>query len=888
MPQPNIYEEIVAWSKDRPEWQRDALRRLAETGTLTSADLDELAQLCLAAHGVESVEVRPVPISTDHLPQQGQAVGAVGLTKLSAVKNVAALLPDQNLRFLPKGLSIVYGDNGSGKSSYARILKRVCRARGASEGVRPNVFAAASAASEATIDFEVGGQVQLVTWKDDGATAAPSQLSHISVFDQAAASAYVSAKQDTSVRPAGLDLLTGLYGAVEAVRSRIQGRLTAAKTAARPVEGVDPSTKTGAFIAGLTAKTTTDEIEQALAFSDADLSRGQALAKDVARLDAEDPQRMAKELRGRRARIEGLRQRVEVIRSVLAPAAIEGLGKLLEASALKEQAATLASSLSFEGALPGVGGEVWRELWEAARRYSTRAAYPQQPFPVVGPDAKCVLCQQPLAEEARQRVAKFEEFVRNTAAAEARAARAAFDSAKRRVAELVTTADDAVLIQELDEVQPQLGTMVQRALDAAGDLRKAVLDAIAAAKPLPVADVVGQLPEQLQALTAELERRAQEALAAHDPTKKVALQKELAELRARAVAAKRKGDVLAFVGSARTVAALERCLADAATNAITAKNTELTKKAVTDSLRTFFDDERRGLGLDRTPVELGPAGGSKAVLYHQLALRGARGAAPTDVLSEGEQRVCALASFFAEMLLAPTKSAIIFDDPVSSFDHLRRENVARRLAREAADRQVIVFTHDAVFLLALIEAAEAFAASLLVQQVQTAGASVGHCSEGPPWVGMAVNKRIGFLKSEWVKADKFFRNNERTTYNGLARQLYGLLRETWERAIEEVLFGGVIERLKLSVETNKLKLVDIAPTDFERVERGMSKASAQLIGHDQPAAVNTPAPQPDELDADIKELESWVKDVRARREKKKSATPVIAEVVPLPVKGANG
>ena len=30
----------------------------------------------------------------------------------------------------------------------------------------------------------------------------------------------------------------------------------------------------------------------------------------------------------------------------------------------------------------------------------TYAAYPEQPFPVTGPDAHCVLCQQPLGEEA--------------------------------------------------------------------------------------------------------------------------------------------------------------------------------------------------------------------------------------------------------------------------------------------------------------------------------------------------------------------------------------------------------------------------------------------------------------------------------------------------------
>lgn len=62
--------------------------------------------------------------------------------------------------------------------------------------------------------------------------------------------------------------------------------------------------------------------------------------------------------------------------------------------------------------------------------------------------------------------------------------------------------------------------------------------------------------------------------------------------------------------------------------------------------------------------------------------------------------------FFAEVHLHETGSAIAFDDPVCSLDHVRRDAVARRLVQEAQRRQVIVFTHDVAFLLALEEAAK--------------------------------------------------------------------------------------------------------------------------------------------------------------------------------------
>ncbi|MCR6624774.1 MAG: hypothetical protein NVV67_00465 [Pseudoxanthomonas sp.] len=41
-----VLETILDWSKDRPLWQRDALRRIIANGRLTDADIGELVDLC--------------------------------------------------------------------------------------------------------------------------------------------------------------------------------------------------------------------------------------------------------------------------------------------------------------------------------------------------------------------------------------------------------------------------------------------------------------------------------------------------------------------------------------------------------------------------------------------------------------------------------------------------------------------------------------------------------------------------------------------------------------------------------------------------------------------------------------------------------------------------
>jgi ABC-type hemin transport system ATPase subunit len=82
-------------------------------------------------------------------------------------------------------------------------------------------------------------------------------------------------------------------------------------------------------------------------------------------------------------------------------------------------------------------------------------------------------------------------------------------------------------------------------------------------------------------------------------------------------------------------------------------------------------------------VKLDDLGGRKGQLTQRPALLGAvRGAAAHHVLSEGEQTALGLAGFFTEAKFDNSKSAI-FDDPVTSLDHVRQDKVAQRLAQLA-------------------------------------------------------------------------------------------------------------------------------------------------------------------------------------------------------------
>ena len=97
-----------------------------------------------------------------------------------------------------------------------------------------------------------------------------------------------------------------------------------------------------------------------------------------------------------------------------------------------------------------------------------------------------------------------------------------------------------------------------------------------------------------------------------------------------------------------------------------------------------------------------------------------------------------------------------------------------------------------------------------------------------------------------------------------AKYLYGLQREAWERAVEEVLLGGIVERFRPGVQTQHIgTIADITSEDCQTVDTAMTKCSKSL--HDQAAAARAPVPEPAELKADIEALDNWVAAIRSRR-----------------------
>src|SRR3546814_8670514 len=101
-----------------------------------------------AAHGIQ-FEALPECNEFDEacLAPAIDAAEVALLCSIGPLDHVDRLAPAQQLKFALDGLTIIFGENGSGKSGYARAARRLCTSRIASK-LLGNVFAEQEERSE--------------------------------------------------------------------------------------------------------------------------------------------------------------------------------------------------------------------------------------------------------------------------------------------------------------------------------------------------------------------------------------------------------------------------------------------------------------------------------------------------------------------------------------------------------------------------------------------------------------------------------------------------------------------------------------------------------------------------------------------------------------------
>jgi DNA repair exonuclease SbcCD ATPase subunit len=869
---------LLDWANKQVDWIRDALRRHSQSPNFQLSPEDKPAVVVRVqqAAGLKQTDnCEHEPLGEQHLGFGGDPKSRVVLASIGPVENVARLAEGQQLRFALNGITLIYGDNASGKSSYCRISKNVCRSQTVDVLLGDVFEAGVKPPPEALIRYRVDGDAEIteVTWKYGEPTPAP--LKGISVFDSHNARFYIDKQNKVEFLPAEISLLEchaahcREMGAAFEQERRELDRQIAVPLPGGFTPGGTIATALGKLTLKAADRPTPDELSALAKWTEADATELDDLEKSL----AQDPATLA-------ARDERSKSALETYLALL-PSIEEGLSpnfaselqdKVVEAKSAAQAAAAAATEAFVAEPLPGVGKDPWRQMYEHAKAYIVSTGVAEEIQTEAGDP--CALCQQPLSIEASDRLKRFKAFVAGETAAAKLKTAAALAAAQQALSQvsIPTQASAAQALAEyksIDAARSALAEKLEAFLQGAKARQTALAEAIASEHfdqvPALPGSVIGDLKKDVAALEASVAARREQA---GSDTKRAELIVRQNELKDRKALRDALPTVLARHADLEKRDKVAKCEVLVGTQQLSTFITNYRRELFTEALQTRMQTEISRLDLSHIPFAVSDRSKDGSSLF-KIGLKAATPIDNDKVLSEGEQRALALACFLAEVGGDDAKNGLIIDDPVSSLDHLRLRRVAQRLVEEAAKgRQIVIFTHNLLFYNEVLQAAAASTPQVPVaRRVVSKSSAKGFgliSEEAEPWTARKITTRIAELRDRRVQLDSQFKDFNTDEYRRAAKDFYTDLRETWERLVEELLLGEVVERYASEVKTQSLKLVEVTDEDYKTIFFAMKKVS-ERSGHDMAAGKQIPTPTPGDMKADLDEIDGYREQVRKRR-----------------------
>lgn len=850
MPETPLKNKIISWLKGYDYWFQYAGNRLLEGENVCEALAGTTYQLFKEDYALKSTEGERAEIIFNEIVADAATVaGNLQLQFIKEIENVNALAPGQSIPINPN-LTIIYGANGTGKSGYVRLLNNAFSSRGDKQ-ILPNIFSNAPI-GEPTCKF---------TFQSTSAPydlAYPLQKSNIefsqfSVFDTHSIRVLLEQDNRLDFTPIGFEFFEKVLQLHEAIKAKLLAEINANRPVNEFEKFFDNDNTIKNAITNLGANSNEEELIALGTYTEEDASKLAELIAKREELKALDIPKKIEELQKLLSQIVELTSRLQTILDCLKPENIGHYKSLITSFHKFQELAKQEGLKSLEDYnIKGLGSNEWKELIKASKNYASVIDANREGEIYPSENDNCLFCLQPLAEKENSLINSYWNLLKSEAEGELNRIIQAIRELEQKIKGLqpVKFEETTTIFEYVNIYDSVFAAKWKDIISLSETARQNIISNLVnrnLALPMPHFAVSAN---EFDKVIAQLKETI-ENLFQKNPSKELEeLEKQIQFLTDKNLLNKLLEQVLVFVAANKWAAKAEAELSAFNPRSITIKQGELFSTHITDKYTEIFINECRKLNAPSV-VEISQRN-ARGTTLRKLQVAGV---VANSILSEGEQRAISLADFLTEVQMNPTNKGVFFDDPVTSQDHHRREKIAERLVELALQKQVIVFTHDIAFFIRLKIAADTTATPYSFTTIRNIGGTPGIISPDLPWTAQPVKQRIGTLRDRLVRLKKIEQSGNEDEYLFAAKSWYGLLREGWERAVEERLFKGVVERFSLGVQTQKLKKVLITDELLEDIEIGMTESSSWI--HDAAAGLNPTPPDTIKAESDLKFLENF-------------------------------
>lgn len=840
----DVQINIIDWLRTLKGWQTELAYRVL-TKKIEETDIVDIIEMVKSSANFENKSF-PNIVNSRNEKQ-------VKLLSIESIQNIESLSPRNSLKFdKDKKLTVIYGSNGSGKSSYTKIIKKIS-GKPRAKDLKPNVFNPIPD-GKCLIKYSIDGEEQQKEWNINNDQI--SDLRVIDIFDTTTGNGYVNEANTVTYTP----MCVKLFGEMSYFYSQIQERLNQEKLKLTKKISSIPTEYTRSEAAklydGLKKEHTVEQLKSILIWSEENEQQRLDIEK---RLKEKDHAKSAVEIRKQKLEIDKIIKEITDAYSLINSDAEQEI-KALKSDAFSKRKISQDSVLVIanKSELEGVGSQVWKSLWEAARVFSLQEAYKKTDYPNTDNDAKCVLCHQPLSNDAKERLLSFETFIKSQLESEATQAEKKY---KERISKLPIAIKKDTLSTKcnaanLNEDWLDCLVSIWAQIEAASNSIKQDTDIVIDVK---------YITDNLNILKSNSGQFEKKALQFEEDAKlfdRDEATKELLELNAKKWCSVQKEQILKEIDRLKQCADFDNWISQCNTRPITTKANEISEIAITEEYVRRFNSELLILNASKIKVELNKERATKGTITHSLKLKGINGYKLSDILSEGEHRIIALASFFADVIGGNNTNPFVFDDPISSLDQQYEEKIVERLVELSKTRQVIVFTHRLSLLGQLNEKCKS-------NEIQIIGIRKEHWGAGEigdtPLFAKKTDAALKNIKNEKIaKAKKIFNDSGSEAYYPYGKALCSDIRILVERIVELDFLADVVQRYRRAVNTmGKVeKLAKIKKEDCDLINDFMTRYSC--YEHSQPSETPIEIPQPTEIEEDVDNLLKWLTEFNSR------------------------
>lgn len=846
-----VYSDIITWSNNKAPFIKDAIRRILHCTVLTAQDIQEIKELLKKEHGFEGITLVPSPATNADIPPIITSTNQVRLKQISSPHNISALYESTALNFSLDGLTIVYGKNGSGKSSFSKILKKLCWSRDNGVVLKKNVYTASTEVQSVSIKYTKGDVETNFVWQEGQPT--DENLNSVYIFDTKCAGIYLNQDNPAEYKPAGIEVLERLLQLYEKLSCLINEDASLLVKEKDELPEKYRNTETYRWYQNLETLNR-DDIEAKLSLTTEQINH--KLSLETSLKDA-NPAETNKNLVHKLNRYNSLLIKINEWNKLFDIENLQNIATLIHDLLTKEAANKIARESYEEGLVFSIESQAWKTLWEAARNYAISEIHTDHPIGSKDGVEFCMLCQQPLSTDAKTRLQKFESYIQDTTSTALDLAKGKLEQERKRYDNIPNELITKELINELVEDNPIFRTTISEYIEQLINAKDNVLNLIDNKDE----DITScAVTPSLSALLLEEIKKISQRIKTNEEVlaNRSKIEKEYLELEALNLLVQKRDSILKYYDEYTLKKKYGECLSALNTRSISTKMGELLETNAIEAQQTLFlqylnimnPQIAAKMGLKKTRTTSG-------ITYQKCGFNSISENI-TEVFSEGEQKIVAIANFLAESNVDNSNNTIVFDDPINSLDMDYREAVAKIIVHLSVNQQVIVFTHDLYFLRILKDAyKKEHSCECYVTCLNSVENHCGIVSDEIPYLVKNVQERIDTIMSG-LNEIKSLNITQIDKKNSIINDLKDKMRQLLERTVEDILVNNAISRFSKNISFKRGDLANMILVQKNDIDflLGLYGKYSEVI-HDGSIETTPNTLTENDIHTDITNYKSW-------------------------------